>query len=423
MPTTAILGLQWGDEGKGKLVDSISARQDFCVRFQGGGNAGHTVYPDGKKIVLHHLPTGVLHKDCINLMAQGMVMDPFKLIDEIAEVEGRGLKLDERLFISDRIAVTIPLHLTLDMDRESGNEANRVGTTKRGIGPTYADRYDRIGVRMADLLDETSLREALQRAVNVRACQTDGNAPGVDSMIKPLLEAGKKLKRYVADTSLLLAEAIKEDKRVLFEGAQGALLDVVQGTYPFVTSSHTTGAGIPAGVGLALKVEDAIGVTKAYCTRVGEGPFPTELTDDTGHKLREAGGEYGATTGRPRRCGWIDLFALRYVCRISGITRLAITKLDVLSGFGELKVGVGYEGHNQPGLPADIRAFSALKPKYESLPGWSEDISKVRKAADLPASARAYLRYLEEFVEVQIGIISVGPEREASFETEGAPRD
>ncbi|MBZ0137353.1 MAG: adenylosuccinate synthase [Planctomycetes bacterium] len=423
MPTTAILGLQWGDEGKGKLVDSISAAHDLCVRFQGGGNAGHTVYPEGGKIVLHHLPTGVLHSGCINLMAQGMVMDPFKLIEEIAEVEGRGLKLDGRLFISDRIAITTALHLTLDVSREAGAEANRVGTTKRGIGPTYADRYDRIGVRMIDLLDEGALRDALQRAVNVRDCQTAGDAPNVESMLKPLLEVGAKLRKYVADTSLLLAEAMSENKRILFEGAQGAMLDVVQGTYPYVTSSYTTAAGIPAGVGLALRVEKVIGVTKAYCTRVGDGPFPTELRDAVGDKLREAGGEYGATTGRPRRCGWIDLFALRYVCRISGITHLAMTKLDVLSGFEQLQVGVGYEGHSAPGLPADIRKFSALKPTFKSLPGWKEDISQTRKPADLPANARAYLRFVEEFVGVPVGIISVGPEREASFDTDGAPKE
>lgn len=423
MPTTAILGLQWGDEGKGKLVDSISAAHDLCVRFQGGGNAGHTVYPEGGKIVLHHLPTGVLHKDCLNIMAQGMVMDPFKLLEEIAEVEERGLKLDGRLFISDRIAITTPLHLTLDVSREAGAEANRVGTTKRGIGPTYADRYDRIGVRMVDLLDEEALREALQRAVNVRDCQTAGDAPNVDSMLKPLLEVGEKLKKYVTDTSLLLAEAMRENKHILFEGAQGAMLDVVQGTYPYVTSSYTTAAGIPTGVGLALKVEKVIGVTKAYCTRVGDGPFPTELTDDMGDKLREAGGEYGATTGRPRRCGWIDLFALRYVCKVSGITHLAMTKVDVLSGFEQLQVGIGYEDHDAPGLPADIRKFSALKPVYKSLPGWKDDITKVRNAADLPDTARAYLRFIEDFVGVPVGIISVGPERDASFETDGAPKD
>jgi len=420
MPTTAILGLQWGDEGKGKLVDSLSADMDLCVRFQGGGNAGHTVYPDGKKIVLHHLPTGVLHKGCVNLMAQGMVIDPAKLLDEIAEVEARGFSLKGRLQISDRAAITTPMHLSLDGLRESG--ADKVGTTKRGIGPTYSDRYDRIGVRMADMLDATALREALQRAIAVRACQMGDSAPTVDSMLKPLLEQARKLAPYVADTALTLAEAVKEKRRILFEGAQGAMLDVIQGTYPFVTSSHTLASGIPAGSGLYVTVDDIIGVTKAYCTRVGEGPFPTELLDKAGEDLRQKGGEFGATTGRPRRCGWIDLFALRYICRISGVTRLAITKLDVLSGFGDLKVGVGYEGWNEPGLPADIRRFSTLKPVYKSLPGWKEDISKVRTAGDLPTTTRAYLRFLEEFVGVPIGIISVGPEREAAFFTNGAPK-
>ncbi|MBE7490220.1 MAG: adenylosuccinate synthase [Planctomycetes bacterium] len=420
MPTTAILGLQWGDEGKGKLVDSLCADMDLCVRFQGGGNAGHTVYPEGKKIVLHHLPTGVLHKGCVNLMAQGMVIDPARLLDEIAEVEARGYPLKGRLQISDRAAVTTPMHLSLDGLREAG--ADKVGTTKRGIGPTYADRYDRIGVRVADLLDAKALRDALSRAIAVRACQMGDSAPTVDSMLKPLLEQGRKLAPYVADTALILAEGIQEGRRVLFEGAQGAMLDVIQGTYPFVTSSHTLAGGIPAGCGLYLTVDDIIGVTKAYCTRVGEGPFPTELLDKSGEELRQKGGEFGATTGRPRRCGWIDLFALRYICRISGVTRLAITKLDVLSGFGDLKVGVGYEGWNEPGLPADIARFSALKPVYKTLPGWKDNISQVRAAGELPKTARAYLRFVEEFVGVPIGIISVGPEREAAFFTSGAPR-
>ena len=420
MPSTAILGLQWGDEGKGKLVDQLCADHDLCVRFQGGGNAGHTVYPEGKKIVLHHLPTGVLHKGCINIMAQGMVIDPARLLDEIHEVEARGYALKDRLLISDRAAVTTPMHLNLDGLREAG--ADKVGSTKRGIGPTYSDRYDRIGVRMADLLDKEALAEALQRAIAVRACQMGDSAPTVQSMIGPLLEMGNRLKPYVADTALTQAEAIKEKQRILFEGAQGAMLDVIQGTYPFVTSSHTLASGIPAGAGLYLGVDDIIGVSKAYCTRVGEGPFPTELNDASGEALRQKGGEFGATTGRPRRCGWIDLFALRYVCRISGVTRLAITKLDVLSAFGDLKVGVGYEGWNQPGLPADIRRFSALKPVYKTLPGWKEDISKVRGAGDLPKATREYLRFLEEFVGVPIGIISVGPEREASFFTAGAPK-
>lgn len=420
MPTTAILGLQWGDEGKGKLVDSISAEQDFCVRFQGGGNAGHTVYPEGGKIVLHHLPTGVLHKDCINVMAQGMVADPFKLLEEIAEVQARGFDLQGRLKISDRCAVTTPMHLSLDAGRESGDDATKVGSTKRGIGPTYADRYDRIGVRMADLLDEQTLREALHRAVSVRACQMS-EAPDVEKMLPALLQTGKRLRPYICDTSLLIAEALKEDRRMLFEGAQGAMLDVAQGTYPFVTSSHTTAAGIAAGVGLLLQPQTVIGVSKAYCTRVGDGPFPTELSDEMGETLRQKGGEFGATTGRPRRCGWIDLFALRYVCRISGITQLAITKLDVLSGLKEIKAGIGYVGWNEPGMPADIRKFAALKPVYETLPGWKEDIGAIRSTGELPAGARAFLRRVEEFVGVRVGIISVGPERDASFFSDGAP--
>ena len=420
MPTSAILGLQWGDEGKGKLVDSLCTEVDLCVRFQGGGNAGHTVYPEGNKIVLHHLPTGVLHGACLNVMAQGMVIDPGRLLEEIAEVEARRISLKNRLLISDRAAVTTPLHLALDCQREGG--ADKVGTTRRGIGPTYSDRYDRIGVRVADLLDKAALRESLERTLAVRAGQLGRDAPGLEAMLGPLLEQGRKLRPYVADSALALAQAVKEDRRILFEGAQGAMLDVVQGTYPFVTSSHTMSAGIPAGCGLYLEVGDVIGVSKAYCTRVGEGPFPTELPDPQGRQLREKGGEFGATTGRPRRCGWIDLFALRYVCRLSGVTRLAITKLDVLSGFETIQVGVGYEGWAGAGLPADNRTFGALKPTWRNLPGWNEDISKARSGADLPPLAREYLRFVEDFVGVPIGIISVGPEREASFFTPGAPR-
>ncbi len=420
MSTSAILGLQWGDEGKGKLVDALCAEHDLCVRFQGGGNAGHTVYPDGKKIVLHHLPTGVLHSHCVNVLGPGMVVDPLKLVDEITEVQSRGYGLAGRLVISDRLSITTPLHLLLDAGREDGG-GEKIGTTRRGIGPTYADRYDRIAVRACDLLDERSLREALARLLEVRARQV-ARAPGVDDMLGPLLKAGEKLRPYIADAALVVCEAAKENKRVLYEGAQGALLDVVYGTYPFVTSSHTMTGGIPAGVGAWLGPSRVIGVSKAYCTRVGEGPFPTELGKVEGDILREKGGEYGATTGRPRRVGWIDLFALRYVCKLAGVTELAITKLDVLSGLGDLKLGVGYEGHGAPGLPADIRAFSALRPVYQVLAGWTENNSAARKASELPAAARAYLRFIEDFVGVPVGIVSVGPEREAAFTVQVAPK-
>ncbi len=414
MPTTAILGLQWGDEGKGKLVDRLCLEQDVCVRFQGGGNAGHTVYPDGKKIVLHHLPTGVLHKHCTNIMGQGMVVNPMKLVEEIKEVEGRGYGLDGRLFISDRLSVTTPMHLELDSARETGS-SEKIGTTKRGIGPTYADRYDRIGVRMVDLLDDDCLRRALERALEVRAPQMT-NPPSIDAMMPVLREAGETLRPYVCDTALRLADDLAADKRVLFEGAQGAMLDVGIGTYPFVTSSHTTAAGIPNGTGVAVKVDDVIGVTKAYCTRVGEGPFPTELHDETGDKLREAGGEFGATTGRPRRTGWCDAFALGYVCKLAGVTRLAVTKLDVLTGRDSVNVGVGYEGYDGRGLPADIGLFESLKPTWESLAGWSEDITGARSLDALPDTARGFLDRLAELANTRVGIVSVGPERDACFD-------
>ena len=420
MPSTAILGLQWGDEGKGKLVDQRCADHDLCVRFQGGGNAGHTVYPDGKKVVLHHLPTGVLHKQCRNILGPGMVIDPHKLLDEIDEIGRLGYKLGGRLILSDRASITTAIHTALDAAREG--QSDKIGTTKRGIGPTYADRYDRIAVRACDLLDKQSLREALERALHVRGPQLGGACPQVDELVEPLLKCGSRLKPYIADSALVLREALDEKKRVLYEGAQGAMLDVAYGTYPFVTSSHTMANGISAGVGLQTGVERVIGVTKAYCTRVGEGPFPSELGEAESNVLREKGGEYGATTGRPRRVGWIDLFALRYICKLSGVTELAVTKLDVLSNMGDLKLGIGYEGHKEAGLPADIRRFSGLKPTYKTMPGWKDDLGKVRKGSDLPKAARAFLRFIEDFVGVKIGIISVGPEREAAFEVKGAPK-
>ena len=423
MSTRAILGLQWGDEGKGKLVDSLCAESDVCVRFQGGGNAGHTIYPEGGKIVLHHLPTGVLHASCINIMGPGMVVDPERLVEEIDEIQSRGLDLSDRLYISDRISVTAALHLKLDVHREENDGRNKVGSTRRGIGPTYADRYDRIGVRMIDLLNRQSLHDALERALAVRATQLGGSAPSLDEMLEPLLKAGARLQPHISDTSLLLAKALKGEKRIVFEGAQGAMLDVAAGTYPYVTSSHTLAYAIPVGVGLAVNVDEVIGVTKAYCTRVGEGPFPTELNNPTGERLREAGGEFGATTGRPRRTGWIDLFALRYVCKLSGVTRLAVTKLDVLSGMGDIQAGVGYEDYDRPGMPADILQFSALKPIYRSFDGWDEEIGDVRNTADLPANARRFLRFIEEFVGVKIGLISVGPGREEVFKLDGVGQD
>ncbi|CAG0949825.1 adenylosuccinate synthase [Planctomycetaceae bacterium] len=420
MLSTAILGLQWGDEGKGKLVDQLCSEHDVCVRFQGGGNAGHTVYPDGRKVVLHHLPTGVLHKQCLNILGPGMVVDPHKLLEEIDELAKLGYKLAGRLVLSDRASITTAIHTALDAAREG--DSNKIGTTKRGIGPTYADRYDRIAVRACDLLDKQSLREALERALAVRGPQLGSGAPKADELVEPLLRAGSKLKPFIADSALVLYEALKEEKRVLYEGAQGALLDVAYGTYPYVTSSHTLANGISAGVGLQTGVDRIIGVTKAYCTRVGEGPFPTELGKAESEVLRQKGGEFGATTGRPRRVGHIDLFALRYVCRLSGVTELAVTKLDVLSNMGELKLGIGYEGHKEAGLPADIRRFAALKPVYKAMPGWTEDLGRARKGTDLPKAARAYLRFIEEFVGVKIGIISVGPERESAFAVKGAPK-
>ncbi|MDH5641411.1 MAG: adenylosuccinate synthase [Nitrospira sp.] len=418
MAIRAILGLQWGDEGKGKLVDEACGRHDVCARFQGGGNAGHTIYYKGQRVVIHQLPSGVLAPGCINLMGPGMAINPIALLEEIAEIEALGLSLKDRLYISDRAAVTTPFHLEADTKREGSADA-AMGTTKKGIWPTYAARYEKIGVRMADLLDDAALEGALMRGIKAESGLIPNSEPEVAEVVKVLRAAGEKLRPCITDTSMMLAEMIAEGKEILIEGAQGAMLDVVMGSYPYVTSSHLLAFSIPTGMGLALNLDEAIGVTKAYCTRVGDGPFPTQAEGEMEQKLRDAGGEYGATTGRPRATGWIDLFALRYICRISGITSLAVTKLDVLTGMGDIKAGIGYEGWDRPGPPADIGRFSALKPVYKTFPGWSDDIAKARSAGDLPAAALDYLRFIEEFTGVKIGLVSVGPERDSAFALHG----
>jgi adenylosuccinate synthase len=413
MANVVIVGAQWGDEGKGKVVDLYTEFADVVVRFGGGANAGHTLVVDGQKLVTHLVPSGVLHgrgKRCV--LARGMVIDPKTLLEEIDALKARGLLADDRdLAISTSAHVILPLHREIDRLRESGKHA--LGTTKRGIGPAYEAKMARRGVRMADLLRADRLR-ALMQAQRDEAAHVGITLPSLDDELAEYLAYGARLRRYFADDSRLIHDEIKRGRHVLFEGAQGALLDVDHGTYPFVTSSSTIagGAAVSCGIG-PTAITAVIGIAKAYCTRVGSGPFPTELHDELGAQLRETGGEYGATTGRPRRCGWLDVAALRLAARWNGLAGLALTKLDVLRGLRRVKVCVGYKLDDAilDELPTDPIDVERAQPIYEELDGWDADTSQVRDFDALPAAAQKYVRRIEELGGVNVCLISVGPGR------------
>ncbi len=420
MANVVIVGAQWGDEGKGKVVDLYSEFADVVVRFGGGANAGHTLVVDGVKLVTHLVPSGVLHgRGRRFFLAQGMVIDPATLREEIAQLAERGVVLGDNLVIAAGAHVILPLHKLVDEAREAGRAA--IGTTKRGIGPAYEAKMARRGVRFADLLDEPRLRELIEHnleEVGPYLLARGKQPPTVDSMVKEFLAHGVALGRHVHDASRLIAGEMRRGQHVLFEGAQGALLDVDHGTYPYVTSSTTTAAGACSSCGIGpTEITSVIGITKAYTTRVGGGPFPTEETGALGEKLRQAGGEFGATTGRPRRCGWLDAAALRRAVRLSGISALALTKVDVLSGMGPLKVCVGYRMKGPAGpivsdeLPAELRDLQDAEPVYEEYEGWSESLRELRDLDALPAAARRYLRRIEELTGVPLALVSVGPGR------------
>jgi adenylosuccinate synthase len=417
MANVVIVGAQWGDEGKGKVVDLYTEFADVVVRFGGGANAGHTLVVDGQKIVTHLIPSGVLHgrgKRC--LLGDGMVIDPKTLLEEIGELKSKGLLADDKdLIVSRGAHVILPLHREIDRLRESGKSA--IGTTKRGIGPAYEAKMGRRGVRMADLLDEKRLRPLVEQNVEEVGpwLQSRGApAPDVDAIVAEYLGYGADLKRYFGDASRLVHDEIKRGRHVLFEGAQGALLDVDHGTYPFVTSSSTTAGGACTGCGVGpTAITAVIGIAKAYTTRVGGGPFPTELTDELGQRLREAGGEYGATTGRPRRCGWLDVAALRLAVRWNGLAGIALTKLDVLRGMKRIKVCVGYQvdSDTRDELPTDPGEIARAQPIYEELDGWDADTSEVREFEALPPAAQKYVRRIEALAGIDLSLISVGPGR------------
>jgi len=417
--TQCVVGAQWGDEGKGKIVDLLARRADVVVRYQGGANAGHTVVVGGRQYVLHLVPSGILHRrTCV--IANGVVVDPAQLLQEIEDLLRQGVRIEGNLFLSDRAHLVMPYHKVMDRAAESGGA--RIGTTQRGIGPCYADKAARKGFRVIDLADPRSFRERLAAQVEEknRLLGALYGHPPLDAgrIAEEYLGYAERLKELVADTVELVNREVDAGRRVLFEGAQGSLLDLDFGTYPYVTSSNADACGISSGAGVPpWKIRSVLGVAKAYCTRVGEGPFPTELRDALGDRLREAGGEYGATTGRPRRCGWFDGVSTRHAVRFGGIREFAVTKLDVLSGLDEVRLAVAYriDGRETDRMPAETGALSRCEPVYERFRGWKGDLSGIRRFGDLPRAAKIYLKYLERFLNVDIVMVSVGKDREKTI--------
>ncbi len=415
----AVVGLQWGDEGKGKIIDILSAGVDVVVRYQGGNNAGHTVVKDGKRYAFHLIPSGILHPGKLCVMGNGMVVDPLALLHEIDELRAQGVEISPRnLRIAENAHVIFPYHRKLDGFREK-IRSNRIGTTGRGIGPCYMDKYARSGIRVGDLLNPrlflSKLADNIREKNGIYRQVFGYDGFSEEEIAREYLGYAERIKDFVCDTVSLLHQVWEEGKTILFEGAQGTMLDVDFGTYPFVTSSNASVGGIFSGTGLPPKVlGKVIGVAKAYATRVGEGPFPTEFKDAMGDLIREKGGEFGTTTGRPRRCGWFDAVLVRYAVQVNGVDELVVTKLDVLDNLEEIKVCVGYryEGRELETFPFDIDVFSSVVPIYKTFPGWKVDTSSVRRFEELPSEAKAYLNFISEFVGARISMVSVGSDRE-----------
>jgi adenylosuccinate synthase len=416
MASVVIIGTQWGDEGKGKIVDLLTHFVDIVVRFQGGNNAGHTIVLKGEKFVFHLLPSGILYKNKKCIIGNGVVLDPAVLIEEIAEIKKRGyFRNDSQLMISEETHLILPYHRRIDVAKE---KSFKIGTTGRGIGPAYEDKVARCGIRMVDLLDENIFRKKLEENLlqkNLYLAQIlKEEGFEFSSVYDEYLAFRKELERYVRNTSLFLWEEIKKGKHILFEGAQGTLLDLDHGTYPYVTASNTVAGNACAGSGVGpTMIGSVIGVAKAYTTRVGEGPFPTELQDEMGEKIRVRGGEYGATTGRPRRCGWFDALVVNHSIRINGIKEVAITKLDVLNDFDKIKICVGYRFNGKVFryVPSNIEMLNNSEPVYEEMDGWNAEINRAKRFLDLPRNAQRYLRRIEELIGTKISVISVGSER------------
>ena len=423
MSAFIVLGAQWGDEGKGKMTDYLAEEANVVVRFQGGNNAGHTVVVGDKEYKLHLIPSGILYEDKLNVIGNGVVVDPKALFEEIDYLEGVGVKVTpEKLIISDRAQLIMPYHKVLDKLKEKARGKNDIGTTGKGIGPCYTDKFERCGIRVCDLMHEEVFTEKLRQNIEMKNAYITkvlgGEALNFDEILKEYLEFGKKLRPFVQDTSVRVYNDIKADKTVLFEGAQGMLLDIDYGTYPYVTSSNTTAGGVANGVGIGPNmITNAVGITKAYTTRVGKGPFPTELLDETGDWIREKGHEYGVTTGRSRRCGWLDLVIVKTACRVSGLTSLAVTKIDTLAGLDTLKVCVGYKFNGEiiDYFPASLEDLAKCEPVYEEFEGWGEEVADARSYDELPENAKKYLKRIEEFTDTKISIVSVGPKRDQTM--------
>jgi adenylosuccinate synthase len=411
----AVLGAQWGDEGKGKIVDLLTPHFSIVARYQGGHNAGHTVYANGRKFVLRLLPSGILHAGITCVIGNGVVVDPQALFAEIDEIEKAGIPIGARLRISDKAHLILPYHRELDLLSEARRGERKIGTTSRGIGPAYEDKIARRGVRVGDLANPTALADAVTHNVAARNRIIGDSTMDARQVLDELARAWERMKPWVTDVSLFLDRARSEGKAIMFEGAQGTLLDIDHGTYPYVTSSNATIGGVCTGLGVGPRAIDGVlGAAKAYTTRVGEGPLPTELFGELGNRLRESGQEFGAVTGRPRRCGWYDAVAVRYAVRVNGLDALALTKLDVLDGLPELQVCTAYRcrGATLTEMPGDVAQLSSCEPVYETLPGWNAPTAGVRRYADLPREAQQYVARLEAITGVPAAIISTGSARE-----------
>lgn len=423
MPSVVILGAQWGDEGKGMAIDAFAQRAAMIVRYQGGNNAGHTVVVDGKKTILHHLPSGILHPKVRCVIGNGVVIDPAVLLEEIGRVKQEGYLADDRqLVISDRAHVTCPHHIALDKAAEAKKGSGKIGTTGRGIGPVYRDKVGRTGLRFGDFIEPGRIRDFFRQALpeaNFLLTQFYGAEPIDEDSVVALYEGyAARLRTYAGCTYRLVNDALAAKQNVLFEGAQGIMLDVDHGTYPYVTSSNTMIGSVCNGAGVGPnRINRVMAVLKAYCTRVGAGPFPSELHDDLGQQLRERGHEFGSTTGRPRRCGWLDLMAVKYAAELSGVTDLILTKLDVLDGFETLRVCVGYrlDGEEITCLPAAASVYERCEPIYRDFPGWSGSVSAARRLDDLPDEARRFVGFIEETLQLPMAMISVGPGRKETI--------
>lgn len=423
MSAFIVIGAQWGDEGKGKMTDYLAEEADVVVRFQGGNNAGHTVVVGDKEYKLRLIPSGILYDDKTNVIGNGVVVDPKALFEEIEYLEGVGVKITpEKLIISDRAHLIMPYHKVLDKLKEKARGKNDIGTTGRGIGPCYTDKFERCGIRVCDLMHENVFKEKLEQnieAKNAYITKVLGGEPlNYEEILKEYLELAKKLRPFVADTSVKVYDSILANKTVLFEGAQGMLLDIDYGTYPYVTSSNTTAGGVASGSGIGPRmITNAVGIAKAYTTRVGKGPFPTELDNEVGEWIREKGHEYGVNTGRSRRCGWLDLVILKTSVRVSGLTSLAVTKIDTLAGLDKIKVCVGYKFNGEiiDYFPASLEDLALCEPVYEEFDGWDDSVANARSYDELPENAKKYIERIEEFTGTRVSIVSVGPKRDQTM--------